>query len=343
MDTKAIDDNSGHVSKFFKLSPDSISKFNKEENLVKKMNQDICEITEKITEKMSKINYLNSELNRLNNSYGERRNREARNEKLQRELCMTLDELNVMIKAENGEWFGEKLDKKSLNYLKLHGSKSLAKEKQILRDIKIQQKDVASFKSPSHLFDSSFACILTMFTYKREEEKMFWWTVENLELIRRKYYLSDEQKLFIEIEQLRIQHLERTSCKDSLTGNIPKYESLKKSIEDKIKGLCDDSKRESIECLECGTRVRQNVKELKALNKEINSLVGKLRVRHKKRDEACQRIFKLYYEEVVKFMLEWNNNKTFREDYEKKILQSLERRQLSRDGRRRPDKSCTRV
>ncbi|KAK2370630.1 hypothetical protein QL285_083665 [Trifolium repens] len=156
MDTKAIDDNSGHVSKFFKLSPDSISKFNKEENLVKKMNQDICEITEKITEKMSKINYLNSELNRLNNSYGERRNREARNEKLQRELCMTLDELNVMIKAENGEWFGEKLDKK------LHGSKSLAKEKQILRDIKIQQKDVASFKSPSHLFDSSFACILTM-------------------------------------------------------------------------------------------------------------------------------------------------------------------------------------
>jgi hypothetical protein len=64
---------------------------------------------------------------------------------------------------------------------------------------------------------------------------MFWWTVENLELIRRKYYLSDEQKLFIEIEQLRIQHLERTSCNDSLKGNIPKYESLKKSIEDKIK------------------------------------------------------------------------------------------------------------
>jgi hypothetical protein len=25
---------------------------------------------------------------------------------------MTLDELNVMIKAANGEWFGEKLDKK---------------------------------------------------------------------------------------------------------------------------------------------------------------------------------------------------------------------------------------
>ncbi|CAL5200387.1 unnamed protein product [Lathyrus oleraceus] len=43
--------------------------------------------------------------------------------------------------------------------------------------------------------------------------------------------------------------------------------------------------------------------------------------------------------EVGKFMLEWNNNKDFREDYEKKVMQSMERRQLSGDGRRKPDKS----
>jgi hypothetical protein len=46
------------------------------------------------------------------------------------------------------------------------------------------------------------------------------------------------------------------------------------------------------------------VKELRALNKEINSLVGKLRVRHKRRDEAYQRIFKLYYEEVRYLLVE---------------------------------------
>lgn len=40
-------------------------------------------------------------------------------------------------------------------------------------------------------------------------------------------------------------------------------------------------------------------------------------------------------------MLEWNNNKAFREDYEKKVMQSMERRQLSEDGRRKPDKSCS--
>jgi hypothetical protein len=56
--------------------------------------------------------------------------------------------------------------------------------------------------------------------------------------------------------------------------------------------------------LESGTRVRQNVKELKALNKDINSMVGKLRVRHKRRDEAYQRIFKLYHVKVRYLLVE---------------------------------------
>jgi hypothetical protein len=59
--TKAIDDNLGHVSKFVhpfyfvKLSPtdpESISKIKREEKVIKKMNQDICEITEMITKKL---------------------------------------------------------------------------------------------------------------------------------------------------------------------------------------------------------------------------------------------------------------------------------------------------
>jgi hypothetical protein len=40
------------------------------------------------------------------------------------------------------------------------------------------------------------------------------------------------------------------------------------------------------------------VKEFEALDREINYLVGKLRMRHNKRDEAYQRIFKLQHEEV---------------------------------------------
>jgi len=59
--TKTIDDNSGHVSKFVhpfgfvKLcptDPESISKIKREEKVIKKMNQDICDITEMITRKL---------------------------------------------------------------------------------------------------------------------------------------------------------------------------------------------------------------------------------------------------------------------------------------------------
>lgn len=59
--TKAIDEDSEHVSRIFhqfyfvKLwptDPDSITKIKKEENVLMKLNQDICEVTEKITEKM---------------------------------------------------------------------------------------------------------------------------------------------------------------------------------------------------------------------------------------------------------------------------------------------------
>jgi len=66
--TKAINDNLGHVSKFVhpfyfvKLSPtdpETISKIKKEEKVIKKMNQDICEITEMIT---NKVVYNNRDL-----------------------------------------------------------------------------------------------------------------------------------------------------------------------------------------------------------------------------------------------------------------------------------------
>nr|GMC99861.1 proton pump-interactor 1-like [Ipomoea batatas] len=39
--------------------------------------------------------------------------------------------------------------------------------------------------------------------------------------------------------------------------------------------------------------------------------------------------------EVDKFVAQWSSNKWFRDDYEKRILQSLDMRQLSKDGRMR--------
>lgn len=223
------EDNSGHVSKlvhqfyFVKLwptEPDSISKIRKEENIVMKINQDISEITDKIAKKTLK---RDSVLSNLNCHQRGRRNNVAIKEKILRDFNMALDELNIWnIEVASGGWFGEKLDKNSLNYLKIHGSKSLGEEKQILRDIKIQQKDVASFKSLEVRKETLLRNGGSIFFTRK---------VKNLEEMIRGNYLNDRQKLVIEIEQFQIQHMER-ACK---------YDSLKKSLKHQIKLLCDDN------------------------------------------------------------------------------------------------------
>ncbi|XP_045800726.1 uncharacterized protein LOC123894714 isoform X1 [Trifolium pratense] len=175
---------------------------------------------------------------------------------------MALDELNFMSnKTANGEWFVEKLAKN------LHGSKSIAEEKKILRDIKIQQKekDVASFKSLEVLKEMAHL-------YRRRK---------HIEQIRQKNnYINGWLKLGKEIEQLQIQLMERAFKED-----ISIYESLKKTIKDQIKVVCD--------YMESGTKVKYGVKELDAINGEIYSLRAKLREKYNKKDEAYQRILKL--------------------------------------------------
>ncbi|XP_058776879.1 uncharacterized protein LOC131651229 [Vicia villosa] len=119
---KASDDNnSEHVSKlvhqffFVKLwptDPDSISKIKTEENVVKKMNQDISEITESITKKMSEKAHLGSLLSRLNYPEKEHRKRVAESkEKILKDLYMILDKLCLMNKEAKRGRFGEELDK----------------------------------------------------------------------------------------------------------------------------------------------------------------------------------------------------------------------------------------
>ncbi|KAK2370632.1 proton pump-interactor [Trifolium repens] len=274
------EDNSGHVPKlvhqfyFVKLwptNPDSICKIKKEENIIMKMNQDTCKFSDIIAKKTLKRasvdckSYFRYYLSMKGN--------------IESDLNMALDELNLRnVKVENGGWFGEKLDRKSLHYKKLHGSKSLGDEKQILRDIRNQQKDVDSFEALKVL----------------KETALF---------LSQNYYYRDVnwKKLAIEIEQFQNQHMERAS----------KYDNLKKSIKDKIE-------------------IHDYYQYCSLINK----------VHHLAEEKDVAALEKMSSSEVGKFTLEWNNNKAFREDYETKVLRSLEERQLSRDGRRRPDKSC---
>ncbi|GAU27142.1 hypothetical protein TSUD_104510 [Trifolium subterraneum] len=298
------EDNSGDVSKFvhqfyfvklWPTIPDSICKIKKEENIVMKMKQDICKISDIIAKKTVRSDYLSVRY------YGV-----SMYEEILRNLNMALDELNLRnVKVENGGWFGEKLDRKSLNYKKLHGSKSLGEEKQILRDIQIQQKDVASFKSLEVL------------------NKSLW--------SKYHYIYHGWEKLVREIEQFQNQHMERAS----------KYDNLKKTIKDKIELLCDyksleigteiitrvkefEAKKKDLYPLNAKlTRkykkrdeANQRILKLKKLyHEEIRdyyqycSLINKVHQLAEEKDVAA--LEELSSSEVGKFMLKWNNNKAF--------------------------------
>ncbi|RWW41190.1 hypothetical protein BHE74_00053336 [Ensete ventricosum] len=85
-------------------------------------------------------------------------------------------------------------------------------------------------------------------------------------------------------------------------------------------------------------KIKDLEEELKAIDDEISSLQEELDVINKKRNKAYETLIELRKsrdEVVEQFMSEWSSNKAFREDYEKRILSSLDSRQLSRDGRMR--------
>ncbi|KAJ1434528.1 proton pump-interactor [Sesbania bispinosa] len=295
--------------KLWPTEPDSISQIKKEESVVKKMNQDLCEITEKITEKMSERNHLEYSRLRsfLNYQHREWKNRLAKEGKILNDLYMALDEL----------------------------------------------------------------CFVNNAPKRRSNNACFMGELNNH--IRWSPYLKNWEKLLEEIEQFQSQW-ERAAGNASVKGKISNYKPLKKALKDQIKLFCDDSLQSRKKGIELGASVRHAQKQLEALDQEIYSLRAKMTEKRKKKDEAYQRMLKLknlydgevihYYQycsllnkvhqlaegkdvaaldelsrsEVGTFMLEWNNNnKVLREDYEKKVLQSLERRQLSRDGRRRLD------
>ncbi|KAG8386322.1 hypothetical protein BUALT_Bualt03G0136900 [Buddleja alternifolia] len=87
-------------------------------------------------------------------------------------------------------------------------------------------------------------------------------------------------------------------------------------------------------------QIYENIKDLRKQREEGNSpfyqnrtLLTKAKALAANKDVDALK--ELSDTEAEKFMSQWNSNKSFRDDYEKRILQSLDTRQLSKDGRQR--------
>lgn len=185
--------------------------------------------------------------------------------------------------------------------------------------------------------------------------------------------LSEEKQILREIKQLEGTR-EKVMANAAMRAKIQDSLGQKEAIQDQVKlmGVDLDGARKDQQA--AWTRVSSLDAKIKALDKDIKTLQDEVQAVSDKRDKAFESIKELrkqrdaenalFYEyrrilnqakdlavkkdvkaleefvelEVEKFMTLWSSNKAVRDDYQKRILQSLDARQLSKDGRiRNPD------
>ncbi|KAI7737022.1 hypothetical protein M8C21_007522 [Ambrosia artemisiifolia] len=182
--------------------------------------------------------------------------------------------------------------------------------------------------------------------------------------------LNEEKQIIREIKQLEGTR-DKVIANAAMRAEVQKSVGEKDAIQDQVKsiGVDLDGVRKDQQAIKAKLKTLETEKE--AINTVIASLEEELRVVIEKRDKVYDKIRELrnkreegntcFYKnrsllndarrlaatkdvnalielsksEVDKFMSEWNSSKAFREDYEKRILQSLDIRQLSKDGRMR--------
>ncbi|KAI4333660.1 hypothetical protein L6164_018440 [Bauhinia variegata] len=185
--------------------------------------------------------------------------------------------------------------------------------------------------------------------------------------------LSEEKQLLREIKQVEGTR-EKVIANAAMRAKLQDSIGQKEAIQDQVKLIGGDLDGVKKERQAIRSKIKQLDDALKVIDKDIQSLQDEVAAVTQKREKTYDDIQKLrkqrdegnsYYfqcrtllnkarelaakkdvnaldelsqTEVDKFMSLWSNDKAFRNDYEKRILSSLDNRQLSRDGRiRNPD------
>uniref|UniRef100_A0A2C9W7Z0 Proton pump-interactor 1 n=1 Tax=Manihot esculenta TaxID=3983 RepID=A0A2C9W7Z0_MANES len=197
----------------------------------------------------------------------------------------------------------------SLQYRIQHESIPLTEEKQILREIKqlqgTREKVIANAAMRAKIQDA----------------------------LGQKEAIQDQVKLMgVDLDGVKKEQ-------QAVRGKITQLREKVNGLDDEIKSLQDD--------LTAVTQKRdkafENIKSLRQQRDEgnvhfYNSRKAMTEAKELAANKDIEALENLSLEEVEKFMSLWSSNKAFRDDYEKRILPSLDARQLSRDGRiRNPD------
>ncbi|PIN18341.1 hypothetical protein CDL12_09001 [Handroanthus impetiginosus] len=195
---------------------------------------------------------------------------------------------------------------KSLQYRIQHESIPLSEEKQILREIKqlegTREKVIANAAERARIQDS-----LGEKEAIQGQVKLIGVDLDGVrkekQVVNAKLKQLDEEKLAIEKEI------------GALEGELTAITQKRDNTFENVKAL--RKQREEGNSPFYQNRTLLNKAKALAANKEVDALK------------------ELSDTEVENFMSLWNSDKAFREDYERRILPSLDMRQLSRDGRLR--------
>ncbi|XP_073312571.1 proton pump-interactor 1-like [Primulina huaijiensis] len=195
---------------------------------------------------------------------------------------------------------------KSFQYRIQHESIPLSEEKQILREIKqlegTREKVIANSAERARIQDS----------------------------LGEKEAIQDQVKLIgVDLDGVRKE-------KQVISAKLKQLDDAKLEAEKVIKAL----EEELTTITEKRDKTFENIKEMRKQRDEGNSPYHQNRVVLTKAkvlavNKDVEALKDLSDSEVENFMNLWNNNKAFRDDYERRILSSLDARQLSRDGRMR--------
>ncbi|KAL0282659.1 UNVERIFIED_CONTAM: Proton pump-interactor 1 [Sesamum angustifolium] len=193
---------------------------------------------------------------------------------------------------------------KSLHYRIQHESIPLSEEKQILREIKqlegTREKVIAIAAERARIQDS----------------------------LGEKQAIQDQVKLMgVDLDGVRKE-------KQVVSSKIKQLDEGKVAAEKDIKVL----EKELEAVTQKRDQILASVVEMRKQRDESNSpfyqnrtVLSKAKVVAAQKDAKA--VKELTRSEVEKFMSVWNSNKAFRDDYESRILQSLDMRLLSKDGR----------
>ncbi|KAJ9551431.1 hypothetical protein OSB04_015476 [Centaurea solstitialis] len=193
---------------------------------------------------------------------------------------------------------------KSLQYRIQHESITLTEEKQIIREIK--------------QFEGTRDKVIANAAMRAEVQK----SVGEKDAIQDQLIgvgldgvRKDQQAIKAKVKTLEAEKEAINTVIASLEEELHAVVLKRDNVYDKIREL-RNKREEGNNCFYQNRSLLNDARRL-AANKDVNALV------------------ELSISEVDKFMSEWNNSKAFREDYEKRIMQSLDIRQLTKDGRMR--------